>query len=177
VSILTPRLVLLPASLDDFLALGESEAALAARLGVSFDPDWLGFPDARAAVAGGAEHLSAYPEDEGWWTYWFVLRAENRLIGMGGYKGAPHQGGVEIGYTVSSHYRGQGLASEAAQGMIDHAFGHPPIAEVRAHTLPQANASTRILEKMGMSFAGEVQDPEDGPVWRWTLARPVFNPS
>jgi RimJ/RimL family protein N-acetyltransferase len=38
---------------------------------------------------------------------------------------------------------------------------------VRAHTLPERNASTRILEKCGFTFRGEILDPEDGLVWRW----------
>ncbi len=172
-TILTNRLALVPAGVDDFLALRVSEDALAQRLGVALDPDWLGFPDARSAVAGGAEHLSANPGDEGWWTHWFVHCGENRLIGMGGFKGAPDAEGVaEIGYTISSHWRGQGLATEAARGMISFAFADPRMREVRAHTLPEHNASTAILQRVGMTFAGEVEDPEDGPVWRWTLPRP-----
>jgi RimJ/RimL family protein N-acetyltransferase len=43
---------------------------------------------------------------------------------------------------------------------------------VRAHTLPQANASTRVLEKCGFAHAGAIDDPEDGWVWRWDLPRP-----
>ena len=38
---------------------------------------------------------------------------------------------------------------------------------VRAHTLAERNASTRVLEKCGFGLVGEVVDPEDGPVWRW----------
>jgi hypothetical protein len=29
------------------------------------------------------------------------------------------------------------------------------------------NASTRILERIGMTLIGEVVDPDDGLVWRW----------
>jgi hypothetical protein len=38
---------------------------------------------------------------------------------------------------------------------------------IRAHTLPQINASTRILTKCGFDRIGEMIDPEDGLVWRW----------
>src|SRR6266702_2366495 len=38
---------------------------------------------------------------------------------------------------------------------------------VRAHTLPEENASTRVLLKCGFRHLGTVVDPEDGPVWRW----------
>ena len=38
---------------------------------------------------------------------------------------------------------------------------------VRAHTLPQPSASTRVLTKCGFRHIGAVIDPEDGLVWRW----------
>jgi RimJ/RimL family protein N-acetyltransferase len=44
---------------------------------------------------------------------------------------------------------------------------------VCALTLPEHNASTRILEKIGMSFAGLANDADEAPVWRWELARKV----
>ena len=38
---------------------------------------------------------------------------------------------------------------------------------VRAHTLTEANASTRVLTKCGFQRINEVIDPDDGLVWRW----------
>jgi hypothetical protein len=34
-------------------------------------------------------------------------------------------------------------------------------------TLPEENASNKALKRNGFGFAGEVDDPEDGLVWRW----------
>jgi hypothetical protein len=39
---------------------------------------------------------------------------------------------------------------------------------VVAHTLPQQNASTRVLERLGFARIAEVR-AEDGVVWRWEL--------
>jgi len=40
-----------------------------------------------------------------------------------------------------------------------------------AHTLREENASVRILRRLGFQLVGEViDDPADGPVWRWELA-------
>jgi hypothetical protein len=40
---------------------------------------------------------------------------------------------------------------------------------VAAHTAPEPNASTRILEKIGLRFV--CQEMEDGvPVWLWRIA-------
>ena len=42
---------------------------------------------------------------------------------------------------------------------------------VCSHTLPAHNASTRVLEKLGMRFVGYADDPDEGTVWRWELKR------
>jgi ribosomal-protein-alanine N-acetyltransferase len=47
------------------------------------------------------------------------------------------------------------------------AWSSPSVRRVIAHTLPEPNASTRVLTKAGMRFVAEVWDPEDGRVWRW----------
>ena len=60
--------------------------------------------------------------------------------------------------------RGSGTAIGTA------GFKGPPdsaVRLVRAHTLPERNASTRVLEKNGFRLVGPVVDPEDGPVFRW----------
>ena len=54
-----------------------------------------------------------------------------------------------------------------ARKLIALARAVPVVRSVVAHTLPQRNASTRVLEKAGMQYVGEVEDPEDGRVWRW----------
>jgi RimJ/RimL family protein N-acetyltransferase len=78
---------------------------------------------------------------------------------------------VEIAYGVDPDHRGKGYATEAAEGLVTHAFGDPRVRVVRAHTLPEPNASTRVLTKCGFRRIGEVIDPEDGLVWRWEKHR------
>ncbi len=105
--------------------------------------------------------------------YLFVHRPQQRLIGVGGFKGRPDAAGrVEIGYSLAPAYRGQGLATEAAEGLITFAFSHPEVRRVDAHTLPLRSASCRVLEKTGLRKTGVVVDPDDGEVWHWTLERP-----
>jgi RimJ/RimL family protein N-acetyltransferase len=53
-----------------------------------------------------------------------------------------------------------------AAGIVELAEGFAGI-RVRAHTLPERNASTRILEKLGFERIGQAVDPEVGQVWRW----------
>lgn len=106
-----------------------------------------------------------------WYAYLFVLKEGDIIVGSGGYKGAPDGGMVEIGYEVAPGMRGQGIAREAAQGMIDNAFASPDVTMVDAHTLPEENPSVSVLKRMGMQFQGTVDDPDEGPVWHWRIAR------
>ncbi len=108
----------------------------------------------------------------GLWTYLFVHAADGVLIGPGGYKGrADGTGTVEIGYAIVPAYRRQGLATEAARGLIDHAFPHPRVKRVDAHTPAERNDPAKVLERVGMKLMGPVTDPDVGEVWHWALRR------
>jgi [ribosomal protein S5]-alanine N-acetyltransferase len=39
-----------------------------------------------------------------------------------------------------------------------------------AHTRPETNASNAVFQRCGFTFAGAIDDPNAGPVWRWELA-------
>jgi ribosomal-protein-alanine N-acetyltransferase len=97
-----------------------------------------------------------------------VMHAEdNMMIGAAGYKGPPVDGMVEIAYGIAPAYQGQGYATEAAQALVDYAIKSGQVSMLRAHTLPEVNASGGVLRKCGFKHVGEVIDPEDGLVWRW----------
>lgn len=104
------------------------------------------------------------------WIHGFavVQRIDRAVVGSCGFKGPPTPDGVvEIAYGVAPEYQGRGYATEAAQALVSYAFSHSTVRVVRAHTLPEANASTRVLVKCGFQCVGEVVDPDDGLVWRW----------
>lgn len=97
-----------------------------------------------------------------------VQRAADTVIGSCGFKGPPGRDGVvEIAYGLAPEYQGHGYATEAAAALVAYAFNSGQVRVVRAHTLPEVNASTRLLTKCGFAMVGEVIDPEDGLVWRW----------
>jgi [ribosomal protein S5]-alanine N-acetyltransferase len=56
-----------------------------------------------------------------------------------------------------------------ARALISVAHSSPLVHHVIAHTLPERNPSTSVLRSVGMRFVDEVEDPDDGPVWRWQL--------
>ena len=104
------------------------------------------------------------------WVLGFAMvhRVTNVRVGSGGFKGPPDADGiVEIAYGVAPEHQGRGYATEAAEALVAYAFSSGQVRVVRAHTLPDNVASKRVLEKCGFRFIGEVDDPEDGLVWRW----------
>ena len=123
-------------------------------------PDWLARLDALTS-----------PDP---WTLGFSLvhRDSDTVVGSAGFKGPPSADGmVEIAYGVHPDHQKKGYATEAAQALTAYAFRSPLVRVVWAHTLPEPNASTRVLTKCGFLFVGEVIDPEDGLVWRWEKDR------
>ena len=118
--------------------------------------------DAVAANPGGAR----------WGTRFFLLDEPRALVGWGGFKGAPQDGAVEIGYAIAPGWEGRGLATAAAAAMVREAWADPGVDAVLAHTLPARGASVRVLEHNGFVHDGENLDGDVGVVWRFRLERP-----
>jgi len=97
--------------------------------------------------------------------------ADKTVIGLCGFTGPPgSDGAVEIAYGIASAYQNRGLAGEAARELIAYAMSTGQVRTIRAHTLPENNASTRVLTRCGFTRIGAVSHPEDGVVWRWEAA-------
>ena len=103
------------------------------------------------------------------WDGYFAVDPNTReVVGNCAFKGQPtDEGIVEIAYFTYPEFEGQGYATSMARKLIALAASCPTVTRVIAHTLPEPNASTRVLEKIAMTFFGEVIDPDDGAVWRW----------
>jgi len=127
-------------------------------------------PDEKAAVSPAWLALLDGSSATDPWIHGFTLidRANGGTVGRCGFKGPPGtEGVVEIAYGIAPEHQGKGYATEAAAALTDYAFSKREVRVVRAHTLPEINASTRVLTKCGFRRVGEVIDPEDGLVWRW----------
>jgi ribosomal-protein-alanine N-acetyltransferase len=96
----------------------------------------------------------------------YMTEKDDLFVGSCAFKASPENGEVEIACYTFPEYEGQGLATNMAQWLVDTAFQHG-VRCVKAQTLPEENASTRILKKLNFAFAGEVMHPEDGKVWEW----------
>jgi RimJ/RimL family protein N-acetyltransferase len=149
----TARLRLVLQSREELLARIQ---AMSAADQAEVSPEWLA--QLRAAPTGDP------------WTHGFAIvrKTDGAVIGSCGYKGPPGPGGVvEIAYGVDADQQGRGYATEAAEALTRYALESPFVRLVCAHTRPEENASTRVLAKCGFRWVGEVNDPEDGQVWRW----------
>ena len=105
------------------------------------------------------------------WQFGFAVihKIDKVLIGMGSFPGPPDSNGVaEIAYGIAPGYQGKGYATEVANALIEFAWRDPRVKRIRAHTLAEISASTRVLEKCGLEKVSETIDPENNlPVWRW----------
>ena len=99
-----------------------------------------------------------------------VRRETGTEVGTCSFKGPPADGVVEIAYGIHPECEGNGYASEAAQALIDFASSCDDVCMIRAHTLPNAPASKRVLAKCGFEYVGDTNDPEDGLVARFEKA-------
>jgi RimJ/RimL family protein N-acetyltransferase len=122
----------------------------------------------RDVVAQTLALLRAAPRAPEWGGYLVVDQARDLVIGTCGYAHGPEADGtVEIAYHTFAAFEGRGYASAMARDLIERAVRSGAVREIVAHTLPERNASTRILEKAGLRRAGEARDPEVGMVWQW----------
>jgi RimJ/RimL family protein N-acetyltransferase len=127
--------------------------------------------EAAEAVAETADMtrqmLDACPRDVPWGAYLVADVDTREVVGTCAFKDAPSpEGEVEIAYHTYPGYEGRGYARAMAARLLDIAKS---AKRVVAHTLPQQNASTRVLERLGFARAGEVRDAENGVAWRWEL--------
>ena len=165
----TARLQLLPNSPEHLLALLEGTQQFEERSGLRAADglrDFLVSDEVSPAFL--AQLRAALVADP--WVHGFAVvhRESGEVIGSAGFKGPPDEDGmVEIAYGIVPSHQEQGYATEAAMALVAFAFGSGRVRLVRAHTLVESNASTRILTKCGFESVGEVVDPEDGLVRRW----------
>lgn len=112
------------------------------------------------------------------WIHGFTAcGADGSPVGQGAFKGPPADGAVEIAYQVDASCQNRGYATKIAARLAELAFACREVSVVRAHTLPDARASQRVLSKCGFDVVGLVNDPDDGQVLRFEKRRLVVGPT
>ena len=174
----TKNLELLPLTLQHLLALMEGADAFETSSGHRIAEGIHEMMNAGDLSEDFLTKLKSAPEADPWTFGFMVLNtADDLVIGACGFKGPPDADGiVEIAYGIAPGCCGRGFATEVARALVAHALEDERVRDVRAHTLPEPNASTRVLVKCGFRRTGEVIDPEDGLVWRWEYTAAGGNP-
>jgi len=172
-TIKTKDLDLVPYTPVDLLSLVKGAAEFRSSFGFPAADGLREFLLGPEVSAGYLDMLRSSPEPD-IWRHGFALvdRNENIVVGNTAFVGPPNDAGeVEIAYGVVPSFEGRGYATQSAQALTGFAFAEERVKTVIAHTLPEKNASTRILEKIGFTFTGEIEHPEDGLIWRWEKPR------
>jgi [ribosomal protein S5]-alanine N-acetyltransferase len=98
------------------------------------------------------------------------IAVENDVpLGTCAFKAPPVDNRVEIAYGTLPGCEGKGVATAMAAELVRIAWQEEAGLTIFAQTLPEENASTTILKKLGFRPVGTVEHSEDGPVWEWEL--------
>jgi len=140
------------------------------------DPEAIRFvrPGAAAtSVEETRERLEDVVRRSDGWGFWAVEeRSGARLIGAAGLFPLEWTGPeVELAYHVVPSVWGRGYATEAAAGLLEAAWRETDLDHVVAVAFEENRASTRVMEKLGMTYEGRVRYREHEVV-RYSIARP-----
>jgi ribosomal-protein-alanine N-acetyltransferase len=165
-----------PEVMDALVHGGKTYAA--ATLGASIPDDWPTEHDA-GFLRLRLGQMRADSELQEWAVRGLVLAEERALVGHIGFHGPPgvnalrRKDAVELGYTVFPERRRQGLAVEAAQGVIGWASGERGIRTFVASVSPENAPSLGVVRKLGFVHVGEHWDEEDGLEHEFLLELPA----
>lgn len=161
----TPRLQLLPFTLELKKVTLSERARLPELLGVAVPHTWPG-ADMLEALPFFIEAMEQDPLGRVWDGI-IVHKADRVVIGGIGFHSPPDEAGrVEIGYNIIPAYEGQGYATEMARRVIDWAFQKPDIQVITAECRDDNIGSIRVLEKVGMRRL-----PPEGQMLKWKLPK------
>ncbi len=154
------RLFIQPISIEQAHKLMVDAEGYPEWLGVPYDALWPG-DGLKALLPVYGEALEKDKKEYGFGPWIMVDKHKQMVIGDIGFKGAPINGIVEIGYYVSTIHRNQGYAKEAGEALLQWAFSHEDVTIVTASCHPSNIPSCRVLESCGFIKSRE----EDGVIW------------
>jgi ribosomal-protein-alanine N-acetyltransferase len=74
-----------------------------------------------------------------------------------------HRPETEVAYLLAKEYWGQGLGTEAAQGVSQYGFEQLNLSRLICMIHPGNQASINVAVKIGMSLEKEMEDNDKGP--------------
>lgn len=166
----TERLILRHLSLEDLDALFALYSDQEIR---QFFPEGvLSYSDTKAELEWHMNGHPSFPELGLWAT---VLKETNEFIGRCGllpWKIEERQE-VEVAYLLGKKFWGQGLATEAALGIVQYAFGYLKLSRLICLIDPENLASIKVAQRIGMHFEQKVDgvDGDDFPTLIYAMQR------
>jgi RimJ/RimL family protein N-acetyltransferase len=142
----TPRLVvrcLRDDDLDALVAYRSLPEVMRMQLWDSYDAD-----KGRELIAS-TKNIEPFTPDT-WFQFGVELKASGELIGDLYLKMDEAGKQAEIGYTFSPKFQRQGLATEAARGLVNHAFTAKGLHRIYGVTDPRHAASINLMKRLGM---------------------------
>jgi [ribosomal protein S5]-alanine N-acetyltransferase len=88
-----------------------------------------------------------------------VLKKDGTYLGWCGLKKFPEQNEVDLGYRFHQHFWGQGFATESSRESLDYGFNVLKLNKIVARAMPENIPSIKVMQKLGMTFRGIVNDP------------------
>jgi [ribosomal protein S5]-alanine N-acetyltransferase len=107
----------------------------------------------------------------------YLAFSDDRCIGTCAFKAPPFEDVVEIAYFTFPEHEGNGFATAMAIELIRLAREVSPQIGIVGQSLPEENASTAVMKKVGFQFEKEMEHIEDGLIWQWRLPSPPLHAS
>ncbi len=169
----TPRLLLrhlLPGDLEDLFALYSDQ-----EIRRYFPEGTLTYQETKDELDWFLKGHPVHPELGLWAT---IHKETQHFIGRCGLLPwmIEEQSEVEVAYMLTKEFWGQGLATEAAQAIVDYAFGPLQLSRLICLIDRKNKASVNVARKIGMTFEKEVKDSK-GPAQLYSINKSLeFNP-
>ena len=92
------------------------------------------------------------------WGFSFMAVTEKETGALMGHVGLHKlSDAVEVGYALGKAYWGGGYATEAARALLRFGFEQVQLAEIIGLAYAANKASRRVMERLGMTYAGETE--------------------
>jgi RimJ/RimL family protein N-acetyltransferase len=119
-------------------------------------------------------HMNGHPSNPSLGLWATIYKESGKFIGRCGLLPwtIDNQQEVEVAYTIARDYWGQGLATEAAQAIVDYGFEKLNLVRLVSLIEPENTASQRVAEKIGMRFEKSVDEDKNGPFFIYSISRP-----
>ncbi len=107
----------------------------------------------RDGIVESVEKIVAHYDTHGYGLWGLVLKETNQLIGIAGLINqlVDDLEQVELGYRLARKYWGQGLATEAARAIKEHAFETLKLERIISIIDPSNVLSSKVADRVGMS--------------------------